>query len=199
MNKETPIFALTGNVGKEYEDEAKKAGMQGLLAKPIDYDILAVTIQESLGGVNTITPTDSFNTHQKSVATSHERHDDHAVSDVVIPEINSVFDPKMLNDLQSVIGESQFEELLNSLITSTDEILGRLHIAIVQQNSIDIKNRAHELKGKAANFGLTELSSLSAAIEDYARKNDINAISKIGETLESAKDRAQKALEDWKS
>jgi HPt (histidine-containing phosphotransfer) domain-containing protein len=121
------------------------------------------------------------------------------VSDVVIPEINSVFDPKMLNDLQSVIGESQFEELLNSLITSTDEILGRLHIAIVQQNSIDIKNRAHELKGMAANFGLTELSSLSAAIEDYARKNDINAISKIGETLESAKDRAQKALEDWKS
>ena len=45
-----PIIAMTANAFKEDEEAAKKAGMQGHIAKPLDMDAMRRTIMEVLGG-----------------------------------------------------------------------------------------------------------------------------------------------------
>jgi CheY-like chemotaxis protein len=47
---ELPIFALTANAMKGFEQEILAAGFTGYLTKPIDIDLLVETLAQSLGG-----------------------------------------------------------------------------------------------------------------------------------------------------
>lgn len=53
VNKETPIFALTAGISEEEAKTAQAAGMDGLLTKPVQVDVLRSTILKALDGQRT--------------------------------------------------------------------------------------------------------------------------------------------------
>ncbi|SFV60024.1 sensory box histidine kinase/response regulator [hydrothermal vent metagenome] len=72
-----------------------------------------------------------------------------------------------------LLDEDAIKRLLLSFIESAEEILKRL-----QTNSLDYKT-AHTIKGLAANFGFSDLASISADAEDAAKRGDISALKKL--------------------
>lgn len=62
-----------------------------------------------------------------------------------------------------------------------------------------IYDRAHELKGMAANFGLTGVSTVAANIEAGAKNADLDAALKAIEGLGDINEKAQAALKAWAS
>lgn len=108
-----------------------------------------------------------------------------------------VFDEHMLGTLKSSLGESQLFELLESLIEKADEIVEDLVQSRQDMDLQHIRARAHELKGMAGNFGLTQLSKLAGDTEIAAREARAADVPKLVSRLPEANAAAKRALNAW--
>jgi signal transduction histidine kinase/DNA-binding NarL/FixJ family response regulator/HPt (histidine-containing phosphotransfer) domain-containing protein len=106
-----------------------------------------------------------------------------------------VFDIKMLDGLLRSLGKDQMLELLNGFVQKAEEIVAALQEASGAGNTEAVYERAHELKGMAANFGMKELAKIGASIEKAAKNGTINTddIAKLPAATESMKS----ALQAW--
>lgn len=109
----------------------------------------------------------------------------------------SVFDEALLGNLRTNIDEEQLNELLEGLFLKTDEIVAYLKDVSVQENVDEVIARAHELKGMAGNFGLTEISTLAAKLERIAKSEEQEGLEELLKTLPEANQRAKDALNSW--
>ncbi|MCC7305502.1 MAG: response regulator [Alphaproteobacteria bacterium] len=109
----------------------------------------------------------------------------------------NIFDQGMMQGLLDALGKAQIADLMNGFVQKADEIVAALQQESSEENLTAIRERAHELKGMAANFGIKELSAIAKKIEDAAQeaKKDI-AVAEI-EKLPQANDRAKEAIKDW--
>jgi len=108
-----------------------------------------------------------------------------------------VFDTGMLGTLKENLGQPQLQELLDSVIVKTWEIITTMQKAVLAENIPELSARAHELKGMAGNFGLVEISAMAAQIERMAKTKRMEGIEDIVNALTSACVRAEKALKSW--
>lgn len=193
-----PVIAITGNVGKEDMEQYLADGMTGVLPKPIEADKLNVVVRE--------------------IAKKRYEREIKAPGQPIFPDIHSdkefdsfappkpeenpvvtegVFNPDMLQSLKDAIGTKQLSELLDDLITKTDEILGQMDEATKLGDLSSLAARAHELKGMAGNFGLVEISSLAEQAERKAKTNQLDGLGSLVNSLPDASARAQTALKQW--
>ena len=100
-------------------------------------------------------------------------------------------------NLLDSLGQVQLIELMKGFIEKTDEIVDALTAMNVETDIEAIYERAHELKGMAANFGLKKLSEISAIIEKSAKNNQPDIISEEINKLDEAGAHAKKAIQDW--
>ncbi|MCD8562959.1 MAG: ATP-binding protein [Alphaproteobacteria bacterium] len=109
----------------------------------------------------------------------------------------SLFDFDLLEQLSGSLGKAQFEGLINDYIEHADRIVEALTEARDRQDIQEIKARAHELKGMAANFGVKAVSKVAALAEAASTKGQ------EAETIEALKDiaplnrEANAALREW--
>jgi len=157
-----------------------------------------VMIREDIeaGGFEDVDIEDSFDSFDFPGEKGPEE-DEEAVTPA--PEVDTtLFDPNLLQSLVDSLPPIQFDELLQSFLDKTDELVETLEKAKVENADMEtVCDRAHELKGMAANFGLTGVSSVSSEIE-AASKNDKSdeafaAIDKIA----AMNIEAQAALKSW--
>ncbi len=111
----------------------------------------------------------------------------------------NLFDLSTLDTLKSSLGYEQLKELLESLIEKSDELVEALTEARKTLDTRVIAARAHELKGMAGNFGLTELSRMAAQAEKAAKENKPSELPAILEEIPLANIRAKQALAEWLS
>lgn len=157
-----PLYALTGHTDDEIKKEIEESGMNGFIEKPIDPDILRSIVQKHASGM----PTD----HQKDPEPS---------SSSSVPE-----ELEMVAALRDSLGDAQLSELLKGLYIKTEEIIA----ALKQQSPINLEetyNRAHELKGMSANFGLNTLSTLAKDIELFAKEGRVEEVETLISQLEA--------------
>jgi HPt (histidine-containing phosphotransfer) domain-containing protein len=109
----------------------------------------------------------------------------------------NVFDQAMLGDLRKSIAGPQFDDLIRGLFDKTDEIVDALAAAAANGDQKAMTQRAHELKGMAANFGLKELSGVAAEAEKALKENRTEGIGNLLSTLPAANQRAKEALQTW--
>ncbi len=89
---------------------------------------------------------------------------------------NNFFDQEMISSLLETLGEEKVKELLESVFEKTDEILIDLQAALQENNIQEVNMRAHELKGMAGNFALSQIHDLSARLEENIKaKADVGA------------------------
>lgn len=108
-----------------------------------------------------------------------------------------IFDVAMLDSLKDNLGRDQLSDLLGSLTDKADEIVAALEAALSPLNIQAIAARAHELKGMAGNFGLTELSRIAGDAERKAKTGQSDGLTEMISRLPAANIRAKEALRDW--
>ncbi|MEM7651461.1 MAG: ATP-binding protein, partial [Pseudomonadota bacterium] len=203
----TPVIALSGDVSAEDRERYTQAGMDGFLAKPIDpqalFEIL-MGLDESAdavanapeGFVDDGTPFDDFDLDEDfdSFADAQEAHEQKQSVDVD-PEM---FDPTMLKSLVETLPKAQMDELLKSFLEKTDELVEVLSHAQEQSLSVEVLyDRAHELKGMAANFGLTGVGALAAKVESHAKDGELEKALDEIKVLEETNKKAQAIMQEW--
>lgn len=109
-----------------------------------------------------------------------------------------VFDEKMLGSLLSGLGRDHMQELLDGFTEKTHAIIAELQDDEKMADPEYRREKAHELKGMAANFGFLELQDLAEVIEKSGTDEQQNW-QEARSRLEDAAGRASEAIEDWLS
>jgi len=111
---------------------------------------------------------------------------------------SDLFDPNMISNLAGSLPQDQFDELIDSFLVTTDELVEKLIALKTDDADVgEIRERAHELKGMAANFGLNGVSIVSGEIEEHAKGGDKDKALSFIDSLQEVNTRAQTALKDW--
>ncbi len=113
------------------------------------------------------------------------------------PAAQDSFSLKLLEGLRRDVGEAQLSSLLDDVFVKTDEILENMRRASAANDVARLAAYAHELKGMAGNFGLTELAALSARMEDVARADDDAELARLFDGLPPAHERVRAAVRSW--
>lgn len=109
----------------------------------------------------------------------------------------AVFDRAMLDPLKGGMKPDQLQELIDGLLDKAEEIVLALDVAVNTQDRATVTARAHELKGMAGNFGLTELSKAAEVLERTAKNDDAADLGPIVKNIPGAYKRARVAINEW--
>jgi len=89
------------------------------------------------------------------------------------------------------------DDLIDTFVKETPEILASLVTAIEDQNAPTIAHLSHQLKGLSGNIGVTRLSALCVVIEDNASMlDDLEGICRL--LNQAHADSIQELQEGWK-
>ncbi len=191
-----PVIALTGNVDPQNIEQYLSDGMSGFLAKPIDPDKLKALISDVVR--KTAEHEIKMPTEQPPATIDTKQQTLQNTASTTADSIN-VFNPEMLQSLKDTIGGTQLSELLVDLLTKTEEILVDMQEASRAGDLKALAARAHELKGMAGNFGLTEISAIAAQTEQRVKTEELDELHVLVSSLPQASLRAQSALKEWVS
>ena len=199
----TPVIALSGNVSAEDRKAYEESGMNGFLAKPIDPQALFETLL-NIASSTEGKPSEEMPPIEMSVETFDDIDADDDFDSFAVTEsgtqapASDLFDPQLLQGLKDSLPKDQLEELVKSFVEKTDELVEVLDGA--ENAGLDIKtlyDRAHELKGMAANFGLVGVSNVAAVIEDHAKHERSKDAFEAIEGLKAVNQNALQAMDDW--
>ena len=240
---QTPIIALTGNVSADDKALYEEAGMNGVLAKPIDPDSLneiLAEIQNSTDDNGNASseaaaiyqaakeqeePEEVAGTFDEGLDGSFENDEADEYDDPFADDFEDEFedgpapisafvendakdeppktgkagfDPIFLESLVTSLPKDDFDDLLQSFLDKTDELVDVLTALKAENGDIEeIRDRAHELKGMAANFGLNGVGNIAKKVEDTAKKGEADAALAHIDDLKDANISSQQALKEW--
>lgn len=124
---------------------------------------------------------------------------------ISVPEENTdidttnAIDPEVLVTLKQHLKDNDIKEMVNDVIEKSTEIVGQI-IQLQQNKDFDgIKDKCHELRGMAGNFGLVELSETMGRMETDIKNEQFDTILDEVTKLEIKEKRAKKALSTWMS
>jgi len=148
FNKEVPIICMSANVYREDKHEAKTAGMDDFIEKPLEYtDIEARLIEFS---------------SQKGV----KRREENILEKIASQYLETYFDKE--SSLKFIrMGKEGIKERLMGIKKN-----------FLQKSCDGLKDDFHALQGILANLGLEELAEKSGVLQDYAYESDLERIEK---------------------
>ena len=208
--RHTPIIALTGNTMPNDIDRFYKAGMNGFIAKPIDVDILKTAINKAGQGVfdNPVDknfkaakpekkkPKATF-TAETKVTQNEKKEKTPAKKKKVIKKDKQVLNQSTLDTLKEHISNEDIQEMLNDVISKSDEIIGDMLTALKNGENKTLSQKAHELRGMTGNFGLEELSHHASVVEAKAKTEAHIILTGLVDPLPEIQKRAKEALNQW--
>lgn len=113
------------------------------------------------------------------------------------PDTLENIDLTMLKNLLNSLGKETFTELMKGYEDKADEIIEILKRNIEDNDFSAAGQRAHELKGMAANFGMKELSATSHVIEEALDKGQNDKAQAAAERLPEENRRAKETFRSW--
>jgi CheY-like chemotaxis protein/HPt (histidine-containing phosphotransfer) domain-containing protein len=105
---------------------------------------------------------DSFSSAVRAI--EQEENDRQLSTDTKISD-NGTLDENLIASLIKSLGAGQTKDLLKDFYEKTEELIMQINEAFKAQDPVNIKARAHELKGMAANFGFKSLGQTAGIIE----------------------------------
>ncbi|MEQ1865415.1 MAG: response regulator [Micropepsaceae bacterium] len=143
-NQTIPILALTANAFVEDAERCKAAGMNEHLTKPIRRATLEAALLQYLSG-RPVTP--------QSQDTPHRAQVKHAL------------DPKAWADLESDMPAAAVKKLAETFLIAQARELEAMRADLSAGDIVELRRRAHSLKGAARLFGANELGDAAATLE----------------------------------
>jgi CheY-like chemotaxis protein len=158
-----PIYALTANAMKGFEEEIATAGFTGYLTKPLDIDQLVATLAETLGGEQ---------------ATEAPVQDPPAVRGPAAAPAISATEPPLVSRLAD---KPRLLPAIQKFTARLGEQLDAMEQAWQTRNFTELAALAHWLKGAAGTVGYDAFTEPSIALEQLVKAG---AESEIGAALE---------------
>lgn len=142
-NNSLPFIMLTANATSDAKKQAKEAGIEWFLTKPVTSKTLIRTIQMAVNRVNQVTPT----------PTKEE-------------EIDCLIDEYAIQELITLAPERAFlDKLLQKLDQDGAFLILAMKKSLSDNKFEELKTHTHALKGSAANLGLVQIMQLIIHIE----------------------------------
>ncbi|WP_435259574.1 ATP-binding protein [Thioclava sp. FR2] len=151
-----PIFALTAHVADAIETEARSAGIDRILSKPIPFEELKTAI--SLAVLPDAAQPDRDGGVPRAVAAT----DEPAAAGATVLDLMS---PEARTELLSFVGAERVAEYVRDFVKDCGERLEKLSAADRDGNAREVREQAHALRGSALLLGFTDLVELGRRIE----------------------------------
>ncbi|NOI30552.1 response regulator [Vibrio coralliilyticus] len=152
-DKQIPIIAMTANVMERDKEKAKNAGMNDIIAKPIDVGAMFSTLAKW------ITPK-----HPQQLVAGAE----HSTGQV--PNITGL---DITSGLTRASGNADLYTKLILRFASTYADTNAVEAAVTDEDSATRKRNIHSLKGVAGNIGATSLHELCQELEHDSTNQDL--------------------------
>ena len=95
------------------------------------------------------------------------------------------FDLALIDELRELM-EGDFDTLLSTFISDSENKLSAIANAVSADNADDLKRTAHSLKGSSSNLGAVHLSELCFELEKMGRDNCLDLASQKLEDLRTS-------------
>jgi len=159
---ETPIYALTANATKGFEEECLTAGCSGYLTKPVDIDLLLDTLGKLLGG------------KRNKVEAASMVGDSDAGQD-------SIFDTAACASGSPIISRlagngPRIHATINKFVQRLDGKLDQMDVAWAQRNFSELAVLAHWLKGSAGMIGFDDFTEPAQNLETLAKAENEDGV-----------------------
>jgi len=154
-----PIVAVTASVLTEDRTACTAAGMRGFLSKPLR----AHELSDLLGALAAGLPPVPAPQGEIGVVLQQEPGGATARSDAIDRRLAELAGADPADDREL------FAQLLRSFLSRSGAMLAALQAAVQAGDPTEVEQRAHALKGAAANLGGEHLAGLLAAVEAQAR------------------------------
>jgi HPt (histidine-containing phosphotransfer) domain-containing protein len=168
-----PIIALTASAMTDEMERCSAAGMDALLAKPLELPRLCELLDRY--GLRSAPPLT-------------ETADAPAAQSVTAPQIK----PVDLDQLRAIVGDDRdfMNELCETFVASSSRIVEELTRALSAGDRAVLSAMAHKLKGGSASICAHELAKLAATLEKDAKERSLPELEQSVSALRRAFDEA---------
>lgn len=161
---QTPILALTANVFPDDIRRYRNAGMNGVVAKPIQLDQFRAAVASLLHNAPVVVPAVGRN------VTS----DSQQASGIVL--LGMVLDKDFIAERRRTLGPATFDAILQlgrrSMASAVQEVAEAAALGQEAGAPLALAKAGHKLAGSASNFGFSGLFALGQQIETLADPRD---------------------------
>ncbi len=177
-----PILAVTANAFSDQRDRYLKAGMSGVVTKPIEFDRLVAVMGAARQSVRADAPSPTAQGPSLSGGgpTGGGGHDS-----------DPVLDTDQIASLRRYMSEEKVQQLIDESLRMIHRRLDQMAEAVKTEDRPGLRALAHEMKGMAGNIGLMRISR--AALPLQLLDNCQNAAQAL-ETLTRAVAETDRAL-----
>lgn len=109
------------------------------------------------------------------------------------PHTDKIIDVAFIDQLEQAAGP-QLAGVMHGFLHFIEDCLPRIEQAAAHQESVQLTEHAHSLKGSAANLGARSLSDCAALLEAAARTKDWLTVNALIEQLHGVAEQTQTLL-----
>jgi len=172
--KDLPILAMSASAMTQDQDDARAAGMNDHVSKPIDVDGLMKTLLKWVKHKTRELPKDILEKLNEPQDTLNETKLDD------LPGIS------VKSALSSVAGNQKFYfDLLNKFLRDFEDMVFQIQTSLDQKDLPLAQRQAHTLKGVAGNLGVKGVQAAAGAVESAVAKMDLTSMATLLESLAS--------------
>ena len=161
--KSIPIIAMTAAVLEEDQERSNAAGMDDLLAKPIQFDDLRTTLGKHLSAMNVLSTQ-----HQRSTGKEETTSEPPEGNPVSAP--TDLVDAGKIQELLDLLGDESVAELIDVFEVEFERRFSELGSAIASSDLPKATRLCHSLKGASENIGAKSLGELCREYEHAAKE-----------------------------
>ncbi len=179
-NRTVPIIALTASAMTDELERCTAAGMNGLLAKPLEIGRLREILDRH--GLRA----------DAAVAEAILSKGEAVAADPVVPPAAPAIRPVDLDQLRTLIGDDRafLQELCETFVSSSSRIVEDLGRALTAGDRAVLSGLAHKLKGGSASVCAHQVAKLAASLEKDAKEKPLQELEQSVATLRRAFDEA---------